>query len=204
MRCKNLGDYMLLYVKRDALLLCDVFENSRELSLSYYGLNPCQYFSLPGLSYDAMLKMIGVKLDLITDIEVQTMIEDNVRSGITITTINHRHFTTNNNQYLNDYDPQIPSSYIMYVDVNNLYGKGMSEKLPTRNFRWLSQQELEAFNIAKVDPNGETCCILEVDLKYPKALHDIHNDYPFAVECKYIKKDDISPYSKRFLEDHGP
>ena len=117
MRCKNLGDYMLLYVKTDALLLCDVFENFRELSLSYYGLDPCQYFSLPGLSYDAMLKMTGVKLDLITDIEMQTMIEDNIRGGIT--TINHRHFTANN-EYLNDYEPQIPSSYIMYVDANNL------------------------------------------------------------------------------------
>ena len=199
MRCKNLGEYMLLYVKTDALLLCDVFENFRELSLSYYGLDPCQYFSLPGLSYDAMLKMTGVKLDLITDIEMQTMIEDNIRGGIS--TINHRHFTANN-EYLNDYDPQIPSSYIMYVDANNLYGKGMSEKLPTGNFRWLSQQELQAFNIVEMDPNGETCYILEVDLKYPKELHDIHNDYPLAVECKYIKKD-ISPYNKQFLEDHN-
>ena len=199
MRCKNLGEYMLLYVKTDALLLCDVFENFRELSLSYYGLDPCQYFSLPGLSYDAMLKMTGVKLDLITDIEMQTMIEDNIRGGIT--TINHRHFTANN-QYLSDFDPKMPSSYIMYVDANNLYGKGMSEKLPTGNFRWLSQQELEAFDIAEMDPNGETCYILEVDLRYPKALHDIHNDYPLAVECKYIRKEDISPYNKRFLEDH--
>ena len=199
MRCKNLGEYMLLYVKTDALLLCDVFENFRELSLSYYGLDPCQYFSLPGLSYDAMLKMTGVKLDLITDIEMRTMIEDNIRGGIT--TINHRHFAANN-EYLNDYDPQIPSSYIMYVDANNLYGKGISEKLPTGNFRWLSQQELEAFNIVEMDPNGETCYILEVDLIYPKELHDIHNDYPLAVECKYIKKEDISPYNKQFLEDH--
>ena len=199
MRCKNLGEYMLFYVKTDAILFCDVFENFRELSLSYYELDPCQYFSLPGLSYDAMLKMTGVKLDLITNIEMQTMIEDNIRGGIT--TINHRHFAANN-EYLNDYDPQIPSSYIMYVDANNLYGKGMSEKLPTGNFRWLSQQELEAFNIVEMDPNGETCYILEVDLKYPKELHDIHNDYPLAVECKHIKKEDISPYNKQFLEDH--
>ena len=161
MRCKNLDEYMLLYVKTDALLLCDVFENFRELFLSNYGLDPCQYFNLPGLSYDAMLKMTGVKLNLITDIEMQTMIEDNIRGGIT--TINHRHFTTNN-QYLSDFDPKMPSSYIMYVDANNLYGKGMSEKLPTGTCRWLSQQELEAFNIVKMDPNGETCYILEVDL----------------------------------------
>ena len=105
MRCKNLGEYMLLYVKTDALLLNDVFENFRELSLSYYGLDPCPYFSLPGLSYDAMLKMTGVKLDLITYIEMQTMIEDNIRGGIS--TINHRYFTANN-ECLNDYDPQIP------------------------------------------------------------------------------------------------
>ena len=69
MKCRNLGEYMLLYVKTDALLLCDVFENFKELSLNYYELDPYQYFSLSGLSYDAMLKMTGVKLDNITDIE---------------------------------------------------------------------------------------------------------------------------------------
>ena len=184
MECKNLCDYMLLYVKTDALLLCDIFENFRALSLSYYGLDPCHYFSLPGLSYDAMLQMTGVKLDLITDIEL-TMIEENIRGGVS--TINHRLFTANN-QYLSNYNPNIPTSYIMYVDANNLYGKGMSEKLPTGNFRSLSKEEVDMFSVHNIDAEGETCYILDVNLEYPKAIHDLHNDYPLAVECKYIEE----------------
>ena len=189
MKCKNLGEYMLLYVKTDALLLCDVFENFRDLSLNYYGLDPCQYFSLPGLSYDAMLKMTGVKLDYITDIEMQIMIENNIRCGISI--INHRLFT-GSNKYLSDFDPKMPSSYIMYVDANNLYGKGMSENLPTGNFKWLSKEAVDDFNIQKTDADGDICYILDVNLEYPKAIHDLHNDYSLAVECKYIEEADLS------------
>ena len=200
MKCKNLGEYMLLYVKTDVLLLCDVFENFRDLSLNYYGLDPCQYFSLPGLSYDAMLKMTGVKLDYITDIEMQIMIENNIRGGIS--TINHRLFTANN-KYLSDFDPKMPSSYIMYVDANNLYGKGMSEKLPTGSFKWLSKEAVDDFNIQETDAEGETCYILDVNLEYPKAIHDLHNDYPLAVECKYIEEADLSPYNQYFLKEHN-
>ena len=200
MKCKNLGEYMLLYVKTDALLLCDVFDNFRELSLNYYGLDPCQYFSLPGLSYDAMLKMTGVKLDNITDIKMQIMIENNIRGGIS--TISHRLFTANN-KYLSDFDPKMPSSYIMYVDANNLYGKGMSEKLPTGNFKWLSKEAVDDFNILETDADGDICYILDVNLEYPKAIHDLHNDYPLAVECKYIEEADLSPYNQYFLKEHN-
>ena len=200
MKFKNLGEYMLLHVKTDALLLCDVFENFRNLSLNYYGLDPCQYFSLPGLSYDAMLKMTGVKLDFITDIEMQIMIEDNIRGGIS--TINHRLLTANN-KYLGDFDPKMPSSYIMYVDANNLYGKGMSEKLPTGSFNWLSKEAVDDFNIQETDADGDICYILDVNLEYPKAIHDLHNDYPLAVECKYIEEVDLSPYNQYFLKEHN-
>ena len=197
---KNLCDYMLLYVKTDALLLCDIFENFRDLSLSYYGLDPCHYFSLPGLSYDAMLQMTGVKLDLITDIGMLTMVEENIRGGVS--TINHRLFTANN-QYLSNYNPNIPTSYIMYVDANNLYGKGMSEKLPTGNFRWLSKEKVDMFSVHNIDAEGETCYILDVNLEYPKAIHDLHNDYPLAVECKYIEEADLSLYNQYFLKEHN-
>ena len=144
--------------------------------------------------------MTGVKLDLITDIEMLTMIEENIRGGVS--TINHRLFTASN-QYLSDYNPNIPTSYIMYVDANNLYGKGMSEKIPTGNFRWLSKEEVDMFSVHNIDAEGETCYILDVDLQYPKATHDLHNDYPLAVECKYIEEADLSPYNQYFLKEHN-
>ena len=118
--CETLLDYMELYVRTDALLLCDIFENFREVCLSYYSLDPCHYMSLPAFSWDAMLKMTGVKLEYITDIEHYTLVEKNLRGGVT--TINHRLFTANN-KYLDDYDPDKPSTYIIYIDANNLYGK---------------------------------------------------------------------------------
>ena len=66
----TMGDYYNLYLKADVLLLADVFEKFINTRLEYYGLNPCQYFSSPGLSWDAMLKMTGIELELISDIDM--------------------------------------------------------------------------------------------------------------------------------------
>ena len=197
--CKTLLDYMLLYVKTDAVLLCDIFENFRSLCMEYYNLDPCHFFSLPAFTWDAMLKMTDAKLEYITDIDQYTFLEESLRGGVT--TINHRYFKANN-KYLEDYDPNIPSSYIHYVDSNNLYGAAMSMKLPIGNFRWLDEEEIAKFDVSAVDPDGEHCYILQVDLMYPSAIHDAHNDYPLAVEHKKIEEKDLSPYNKQFLSIH--
>ena len=106
-----------------------------------------------------------------------------------VTTINHRLFTANN-KYLDNYDPQKPSSFIIYIDANNLYGAGMTSKFPYGGFRWLETDEIDA----------EICYILRVDLDYPKHLHDNHSDYPLAVEKKIITEDQISPVNQEFLK----
>ena len=69
-RIKNMGEYHDLYLQSDVLLLTDVFENFRNTCMQYYGLDPCHYFTSPGLSWDAMLKMTKVKLELMTDINI--------------------------------------------------------------------------------------------------------------------------------------
>ena len=66
---KNMGDYHDHYLKKDVLLLADVFEKFIDTCLKFYGLDPCHYFSFPGLSWDAILKMTGVKLKTISDID---------------------------------------------------------------------------------------------------------------------------------------
>ena len=198
--CKTLLEYMLLYVRTDAVQLCDVFEHFRNTCMSYYFLDPCQYFSLPALSWDAMLLRSKVKLEYITDHDMYTFLEENIRGGVT--TINHRHFKANN-EYLDDYDSSQPTSFIHYIDMNNLYGAGMSEKLPTGEFRWLTEQEVEQFEPLMVDADGEKCYILQVDLHYPPILHDTHSDYPLAVEKKSIDEEDLSPYNKSFLSKHN-
>ena len=81
-KMKNMGDYHDHYLKKDVLLLADVFEKSIDTCLKYYGLDPYHYFSAPGLSWNAMLKMTGVKLEKISDIDQYLIIEKGTRSGI--------------------------------------------------------------------------------------------------------------------------
>ena len=125
------------------------------------------------------------------------MVEDNIRGGVC--TINHRHFVANN-KYLPDYQPEEPSSYIKYVDANNLYGASMSKPLPTGNYQLLTDDEISKLDIMKLDPDGDTCYILEVDLEYPAEIHDYHTDYPLAVERKTIQENQISDFNKKCLE----
>ena len=79
---KNMGDYHDLYLQSDILLLADVFENFRKTCLEYYKLDPCHYFTSPGLSWDAMLKMTDIKLELMTDFDMFQFIEKGLRGGI--------------------------------------------------------------------------------------------------------------------------
>ena len=117
LNCSTFLDYMETYVLTDALLLCDVFENFRNLCERYYKLDPCHYLSLPAFGMDAMLKMTGVELELFTDMDMYLFMEQSLRGGITTT--NHRHAKANN-PYLLDYDESKETSYIQYLDVNNL------------------------------------------------------------------------------------
>ena len=81
---KNMGQYYDLYLKSDVLLLADIFENFREQYLHTYGLDPAHYVSLPSSSWDAMLKMTGVRLDLISDVDMFNFIEKGMRGGISL------------------------------------------------------------------------------------------------------------------------
>ena len=116
---KNMGEYHDLYLQSDILLLADVFENFRNTCLQYYKLDPCHYFTSPGLSWDAMLKMTDIKLELMTDIDMFQFIEKGLRGGISY--IANRYGKANN-KYMREYDEMTPSKYIMYLDANNLYG----------------------------------------------------------------------------------
>ena len=160
---ENMGQYHDLYLKSDVLLLADIFENFREQYLDTYGLDPAHYVSLPSSSWDAMQKMTGVRLDLLTDVEMLNFIEKGMRGGIS--TITHR-YALANNKYMKNYDPQKESSYIPYLDANNLYGWAMSQKLPTGNFKWIKCPEY--LNLNSYDENSARGLILEVDLEYPK------------------------------------
>ena len=130
---KTMGEYHDLYLKSGVLLLADVFESFRKTCLQYYKLDPCHYFTRPGLSWDAMLKMTNIKLELMTNVDMFQFIEKGMRGGVSY--IANRYGKANN-KYMEKYDEESPSKYIMYLDANNLYGWEMSQYLPTGNFRW--------------------------------------------------------------------
>ena len=177
--CKNLGDYSDLYLKSDVLLLCDVFEQFRDTCLNVYKLDPAQYYTLPSLSFDCMLRMTKVELELLTDIDMIHFFQKGIRGGISQCT-ERKHIA--NNCHLPNYDPTKPSSYITYLDATNLYGHSMSQALPFGGFKWLSEREILDLNIMGVDDDSPQGYVLDVDVHYPEELHDAHSDLPFLVE----------------------
>ena len=118
-KMNTMGDYHDLYLKTAILLLGDVFEKFIKTCLDYYGLGPSHYFSSPGLSWDAMLKMTGIKLDLISDIDMHLFIQKGMRGGISYIS---KRYSKANNKYMKCYAISEESIFIMYLDANNLYG----------------------------------------------------------------------------------
>ena len=191
---KTMGEYHDLYLKSDILLLADVFENFRKACQQYYELDPAHYFTSPGLSWDAMLKMTNIELELISDVDMFQFIEKGMRGGISY--IANRYGKANN-KYMKNYNPEEASKYIMYLDANNLYGWVMSQYLPTGGFEWLTEEEVD---LSKYNDESEKGLVLEVDLEYPGELHDLHNDYPLAAEKIKITEDMLSPYCREIAE----
>ena len=174
-----MGEYHGLYLKSDLFLLADVFENFRKTCLQYYKLDPCHYFTSPGLNWDSMFKMTNIKLGLMTDVDMFQFIEKGMHGGVSY--IANRYGKANN-KHMIKYDENAPSKYIMYLDANNLYNWAMSQYLPTGNFRWMTDKEINKIDLAKYKENSKKGLILEVDLEYPQQLHDLHNNYAVAPE----------------------
>ena len=187
---KNKGDYHDHYLKKDVLLSVDVFEKFIATCLKYYGLDTCHYFSSPGLSWDATLKMTGVKLEKISDIDKYLFIEKGLRGGISYIA---KRYAKANNKYMNDYDPKKQSTFISYLDMNNLYGLAMSEYLPCERFEWL--KNVDEFNVMSFSEKSPTGYFLEVDLEYSDELHELHNDYPLPPEKFAVSSNLLSKYS---------
>ena len=183
----NLGDYHDLYVESDTLLLADVFENFRKACIKTYELDPAHFISLPGLAWHACLKKTGVELGLLTDYDMLLMIEESIRGGICHAI--HR-YAKANNKYMKNCDKSKESSYIQYLDANNLYGAAMSEKLPINGFKSVNDISgiSEKFVKSYDNKNSDKGYMLEVDIDYPSKLHKLHSDMSFLPERMKIDK----------------
>ena len=198
LKLNNLGDYHDLYVQSDTLL-ADVFENFRDMCLKEYELDPAHFLSLPGLAWQACLKKTNVELELLTDYDMLLMVEGGIRGGICHSI--HR-YAKANNKYMKNCNNNEESSYIQYLDANNLYGRPMSKKLPVNGFKWIDNNETaepsslersakhvinEEFK-KNYNENDIKGYILEVDVKYPKRLHELHSDLLFLSERMEVNK----------------
>lgn len=128
-----------------------------------------------------MLKYTKVEIELLTDVDMLMFVERGIRGGIS--QCSHR-YAKANNKYMDAYDPKEPSSYLMYLDVNNLYGFAMTRRLPLKNFKWIDSTDVDEkiTEILGTSNDSSIGYILEVDLEYPENLHDQHIDYPFCDE----------------------
>ena len=146
------------------------------IRIDSYGLDPTYYYTLPGYTWDAMLKYTGIRCELLTDIDMVMFVERGIRGGLS--QCSHRYAQANNKYNTSSYDPSKPSTYLMYFDVNNLYGWAMSESLPYGEFQWVD--DIERFDVMSVSSDSVVGYILEVDLAYPQNVHDAHADLPFC------------------------
>ena len=108
-----------MYVQSDILLLADVFENFRNKCIEIYKPDPANFLSTPGLAWQACLKNTSVKLELRTNIDILLMVEKKIRGGICQAILR---YAKANNKYMKNYNKNKESSYIEYLDANNLYG----------------------------------------------------------------------------------
>ena len=165
-------------------MLAYVFGNFRDKCIEIYELDPAHFFSAPALAWQACLKKTKVNLVLLTDIDMLLMVKKVIRGGI-CEAIN-RHAKANN-KYMKNYNKNIMSSYLTYLDATILYGWAMSQKLPINGFKWV--EKLSKFNerfIKNYNENSDIGYFLEVDIDYPKELFNLHKDLPFLPERKKI------------------
>ena len=164
----------------------------------FYGLDPCHYFSSPGLSWDAMLKMTGMRLEKIVDIDMYLFIEKGLRGGISYIA---KRYGEANNKYMKSFDTEKPSKFITYLAMNNLYGSAMSGYLPYGGFKkWL--KNVDGFGVNSISEKSKIGYIVEVDLEYPDELYVLHNDYPLAPEKLAISYDMLSDYCKKIADEY--
>ncbi|CAG9814153.1 unnamed protein product [Phaedon cochleariae] len=160
-KISDLGTYSDIYLKTDVLLLADVFENFRKKCIASHGLDSAWYYTMPGYTWDAMLKYTKCKLELLNDVDEIMFIERAIRGGISVCS---SRYAEANNLHMSDFDPKDPSKYLMYLDVNNLYGWAMSEYLPFGGFSWVD--DVENFDVMAIADNApEGSCLLLCDWK---------------------------------------
>ena len=195
MKCKTLGDYHDIYLKTDVLLLADVFENYRASCQEKYNLDPANYISTPSISWDAMLQITNQEIGLIHDDEMRQFFEPSKRGGIV--QAGGQRYAVANNKYMKKYNPDVESSYISYLDMNNQYGHAMCDYLPNKLNGVVEKTLDEILNTPDDNPTGY---FVKCDITIPAELHEKFKDYPPCPESMCIETEWLSDYQKSVLK----
>ena len=166
---KIFKDFHYYYLKKDVLLLADVFEKFIKTCIKYYSLDPCHYFSAPGLSWNAMLKMTGVILGKISNPHMHIFIKREMRGGICVAI---KKYSKANNEFCSDFDNSKPRTEIKYDDMNNLCGKAIMSYLPYGSFKWIKVTDKDINTALNKKDNSSHGYFLEVGMYCPDELHD--------------------------------
>ena len=148
-----------------------------------------------------MLKMTRVCLELMQDREVHCIVDKGIHGGICC--MSCKHAVANNPNIKETLDPSKPTSYILYLDMNNLFGAAMVEFLPKKEFDFLLDEQIASFDLLSVLDDELIGYILEVDIVYPNELHDMHNDYPLCLVFQAININELSPYTMSLADKLG-
>ena len=199
--CRSLGQYLVGYLHLDIYLLADVFEAFRRLTLEEDGLDPVHFVSLPGLSYASCFKKNGETIDLLHDIDMVRLFERGIRGGLTF--VNKHRVQAHIPELNNNQDGNI---HLAYVDENNLYGSSLCLPLSHSEFSWVAEEDLKRFaenpeEIQNLDDEADYGYLFEIDLEYPRELHETTADFPLAPQSGYIEEDMFSPFMKSFYGD---
>ena len=197
-KCNNLLDYSILYLKTDLCYLADVFQKFSNFTYETYELDCRHSFTLTGYSWECMLKMTKIELELISDSDIYLFLMDTIRGGMTV--CNKKYVKADNIYTREQHDIWIDknikkklrtnnlSKYLMYLDANNLYGLSMSKPLPYKNFKLSNEVTL--------DPKNLKTGIYEVDIEIPENLHNKFKDFPVCPEIKSVDESNLSDYQK--------
>jgi hypothetical protein len=201
--CQSFADYHDIYLYTDVLLLADIFTMYREDMFASFKLDPARYASISAFAFDAMLKMTGVKLDLVSDPDMYLFFEAAMRGGLSIA---NQPFTAVENKYtrLAQGDKSLSErptdSFVWYGDVNGLYGSCMMDMLPTGGFLWV---HLSDFSMERMCDNPNVNYLLEVDLHIPPELHSMFDSLPPAPEKIFVKPEWLSDEQRAKWEETG-
>jgi hypothetical protein len=191
-KCYTFQDYHNLYLTSDVLLLSDVFEHFRKTSIEHYKLDPANFITAAGYAWSCMLLKTGVELELITDLKVLDIVERSKRGGLTF--VGSKRYAKANNKHMVGYDPKTKSTYLMYLDANNLYGWSMVQDLPYKDIKFNTEITIE--EILRTEDDAETGYTVEVDLSFPQEIHERLKQLPPCPETRVPEEAWFSEYQK--------